>query len=211
MYKLSPSSLSVLSECPRCFWLSFNGHPRPSGIFPSLPSGMDKIFKEHFDKYASHGELPPEIDIDAKPYTGPELETWRNNRKGITWTDSDGNILKGAVDNILVKGDKLIVLDYKTRGFPLKEDTAAHYQDQLNIYNYLFRKNGLATADYAYLLFYYPNGFTKDGNVIFNKDLVKMKIDIGNAEKLWKKGLKVLSGRIPKASPECEWCKWRER
>jgi hypothetical protein len=45
-YKLSPSSLSLLKECPRCFWLQFNkGIRRPSTVFPSLPGGMDRILK----------------------------------------------------------------------------------------------------------------------------------------------------------------------
>src|SRR3989344_4511673 len=91
-YKFSPSSLSLLKDCPRCFWLNFNKNiKRPDSIFPSLPSGMDKILK---------------------------------------------------------KGKKLIVLDYKTRGFPLKEDTHEHYQDQMDIYNFLLRKNGYETEDY---------------------------------------------------------------
>ena len=52
-YKLSPSSLSLLSDCPRCFWLQLNkGVKRPEGIFPSLPSGIDRILKDHFDRYA---------------------------------------------------------------------------------------------------------------------------------------------------------------
>jgi hypothetical protein len=172
---------------------------------------MDKIFKEHFDKYAALGKLPPEISIPGvKPYTGPELDTWRNNRKGIDWTDAKGNILKGAVDNVLVKGDKLIVLDYKTRGFALKDDTAAHYQNQIDIYNLLLRKNGRSTCDYAYLLFFHPKEFTTDGNVVFNKDLVKMTVDVASAERLWKKALKVLHGKMPLPAKECEWCKWRE-
>jgi len=38
-------------ECPRCFWLQIvKNIKRPAGIFPSLPSGMDKILKVHFDK-----------------------------------------------------------------------------------------------------------------------------------------------------------------
>ena len=49
-------------DCPRCFWLAqHNIWKRPPGIFPSLPSGMDKILKEHFDKFMEKGELPPEL------------------------------------------------------------------------------------------------------------------------------------------------------
>src|SRR3989338_10949660 len=169
--KLSPSSLNLMADCPRCFWLQFNKDiKRPAGIFPSLPSGMDRILKTHFDSFMKKGELPPELkdwNIDCKLFNNEELlKVWRNNLKGIPWTDEKGNLFRGAVDNILVKGKKLVVLDYKTRGFPLKDDTAEHYQDQLDIYNFLLRKNGYETEDYAYLLFYHPNKVTEDGDVV---------------------------------------------
>ena len=61
-YKFSPSSLALLKDCPRCFWLHFNKNiRRPAGIFPSLPSGMDKILKIHFDNFRDKGKLPPEF------------------------------------------------------------------------------------------------------------------------------------------------------
>jgi len=213
-YKFSPSSLSLLKECPRCFWLHFNKKiRRPSGIFPSLPSGMDKILKIHFDGFMERNEMPPELCNDEckglKLFDDRErLKEWRNNFKGIPWEDKEGNLFRGAIDNILVKEKKLIVLDYKTRGYPLKEDTAGHYQDQLDIYNLLLRKNNYETEDYSYLLFYHPDKVNKKGNVIFNTDLIKMKIDVKNAEKIFKKALKVLKGKIPKASGECEYCGW---
>jgi len=111
-YKFSPSSLSLLKECPRCFWLAFNKDvKRPAGIFPSLPSGMDKILKIHFDAFMKKGLLPPELSslkgislFDDKAL----LDEWRNNFKGVRWTDSSGNLIHGAVDNILVKGYNFI-------------------------------------------------------------------------------------------------------
>ena len=211
-YKLSPSSLSLLKDCPRCFWLNFNkGIKRPEGIFPSLPSGMDRILKEHFDSFRDKGQLPPELKElkDVKLFDDKKLlEEWRNNRKGIRWTDKEGNLFKGAIDNLLKKGKKLIVLDYKTRGFPLKDDTAEHYQNQLDIYNLLLRKNNFKTEYYAYLLFYHPNKVSGNGDVIFNKDLIKMKISIKNAEKIFKEALEVLKKEMPKASEECVYCNW---
>ncbi len=211
-YKLSPSTLSLLKDCPRCFWLKFNKDvKRPEGIFPSLPSGMDKILKIHFDSFMGKGELPPEL----KELKGVELfddeellKVWRSNFKGIQWKDKEGNLFRGAIDNILKKGKKLIVLDYKTRGYPLKEDTAAHYQNQMDIYNLLLRKNGYETEDYAYLLFYHPDKVDEKGDVIFNTDLVEMKISIKNAENIFKEALRVLEGKIPKAAEECNYCRW---
>lgn len=61
-FKLSPSTLNLMHECPRCFWLSTHKvWTRPTGIFPSLPSGMDGILKIHFDNFMEKGKLPPEL------------------------------------------------------------------------------------------------------------------------------------------------------
>jgi len=213
-FKLSPSSLSLMKECPRCFWLTQHGvWKRPASIFPSLPSGMDSILKIHFDKFRDKGELPPELCNDKecknlKLFDDKEkLKEWRSNFKGISFTDKEGNVLHGAVDNLLMKGKKIIVLDYKTRGFPCKEDTHEHYQDQLNIYNFLLRKNGYETEDYAFLLFYIPKEVTPTGEVIFDTTLKKMKVDVKSAETTWKRGLKLLNDDCPTKS--CEWCKER--
>ena len=213
-YKLSPSTLNLLEDCPKCFWLQIvKKIPRPSGAFPSLPSGVDKILKEHFDSFMKKGKLPPELKHTNgyKLFDNEELlKIWRSNFKGIEHLDDkSGILLRGAVDNILVKGKKLVVLDYKTRGFPLKEDTAHHYQDQLNVYNFLLRKNGYQTEDYAYLLFYMPEKVIKTGEFVFNTELVKMDTHIGHAENLFNKAVKVLNGKEPKASDNCKFCEWK--
>src|SRR3989338_6054890 len=211
-YKFSPSSLSLLKDCPRCFWLQFNKNiKRPDSIFPSLPSGMDKILKEHFDRFMKKGELPPELQKlngEVKLFDDEELlKVWRSNFKGIPWTDKKGNVLRGAIDNLLVKGKKLIVLDYKTRGFPLKEDTHEHYQGQIDIYNFLLHKNGYETEDYAFLLFYHPKKVLETGEAVFNTDLKKMKVNVKNAEKIFNNALKLLNSSCPKKS--CVWCEGR--
>ena len=210
-FKLSPSSLSLMQECPRCFWLEKQKKwKRPSGIFPSLPSGMDGILKTHFDKFRDRGELPPEIKDHhhtkgLKLFDNKELlKAWRNNLKGIRWEDKDGNILFGAVDNILVNGKKLIVLDYKTRGFALKEDTADHYQNQLDFYNFLLRKNSYETEDFAFLLFYVPKEVMETGEVIFYSVLTRRNIDVKNAENIFNKAIKLLNSECPEKG--CEWC-----
>lgn len=214
IFKISPSNISLMEECPRCFWLEKHGiWKRPSGIFPSLPGGMDRILKKHFDRFAAKKMMPPELReniqcFGCKLFDNFELlKIWRNNLVGISWQDKEGNIFHGAVDNILVKGKKLIVLDYKTRGYALKEETAKTYQNQLDIYNFLLRKNGYETEDYGFLLFYYPREVTETGEVIFDTQLVKMKINVENVERLFNKALKLLKGPCPKPSEECEWCK----
>ena len=61
-FKLSPSFISLMEECKRCFWLEKHKvWSRPVAIFPSLPSGMDNILKKHFDKFRDRNRLPPEL------------------------------------------------------------------------------------------------------------------------------------------------------
>lgn len=218
-YKLSPSSLSLMKECPRCFWLEQHEKwARPTGIFPSLPNGMDRVLKKHFDSFRDKGKLPPELMKDkecegmhlfgANDDEKELLEIWRNNRKGISFDDEEGNVLKGAVDNILVKDEKLIVLDYKTRGYALKEDTHEHYRDQLDIYNFLLLENGYETEDYGYLLFYYPEKVLETGEVLFETKLIKMKANPENAKRIFQDALKLLKGKCPLHHEKevCEWC-----
>ena len=158
-FKLSPSSLKLMQECPRCFWLhQHKVWRRPTGPFPSLPAGMDRILKKHFENFARKGNLPPELCnrgecVGLKLFDDfKKLEDWQNNRKGIKWENKDGNVLKGAVDYLLVVTAKgtIVVIDYKTRGYAVKEETPKMYQLQLDTYNYLLRKNGYKTDDYAF-------------------------------------------------------------
>jgi len=210
-FRLSPSSLNLMQDCPRCFWLDKNNvWKRPVGIFPSLPSGMDRILKVHFDKFQERGLLPPELCNesnceDMKLFNDKELlKIWQHNRRGISYKDENGNELHGAVDNILQKAGKLIVIDYKTRGYDVKEDTHKSYQLQLDIYNFLLRKNRYETEDYGFLLFYVPKEVLKTGEVIFDTTLKKMEINVKNAEATWKKAIKLLNSECPEES--CMWC-----
>ena len=171
---------------------------------------MDKILKEHFNRFRDKNELPPEISENShcrnlRLFNDREkLKIWQNNLKGIRYEYGEGNVLHGAVDNILVNGKKLIVLDYKTRGYALKEDTHEHYQNQLDIYNFLLKKNGYDTEDYSFLLFYIPNKVNNTGEVVFDTSLVKVKTNSINGEKVFKKGLRLLNEEIP--ADRCEWC-----
>ncbi len=213
-FKLSPSSLNLFLECPRCFWLGKHKvWKRPSSPFPQLPNGMDRILKAHFDRFRARGELPPEIKDHhhtkgLKLFNNEELlKEWRSNFKGIKFIDKEGNILAGAVDNILVNEKKLIVLDYKTKGHPIKDEIEAGngYQNQLDIYNFLLRNNGYKTENYAFLLFYYPDKVLETGEVIFNTFLARRDINPDNGESIFNNAIKLLNEDCP--SNSCEWCK----
>lgn len=205
--------MNLMKECPRCFWLEKHKiWKRPNGAFPQLPNGIDRILKIHFDKFMRKGELPPEIKDHhhtqgLKLFDNEELlKAWRNNLKGISWTDKEGNVLHGAVDNILMRGKKLIVLDYKTKGFPMRdeEESGNRYQNQLNIYNLLLRNNEFETEDYAFLLFYIPREVLETGEVVFDTTLARRNVNIRNAERLWAEALDLLNSECPLET--CQWC-----
>ncbi len=214
-FTLSPSKLNLMSDCKRCFWLTVHGKwKRPEPISSSLPNGLDKILKAHFDRFIKREVLPPELCENKecqnlKLFDNYELLcNWRNNKKGIRWQDSEGNVFFGAIDNLLINtlNKKLIVLDYKTRGFPLKEDSTNYYQLQLDSYTFLFRKNRYETEDFSYLLFYIPKEVAENGEIIFDKHLTKIQIDPKNAEETWKRALNLLREKCPKE--KCDWCRF---
>ena len=211
--KLSPSSISVFRDCPLCFWLEHaRGIKRPDGIFPSLPSGMDRIFKNNFDSFRGKG-LPPELfGLDGiKLFDDMKLlGDWRNNRRGIIYHDKTTDaVLKGVIDEILMKDGKFIILDFKTRGYPLKEDTHKYYQGQLDFYTYLLEMNGHETEHYGYLLFYYPDKIVGKGVIVFDTKLVRVETFPKNAEKMFRDAIECIRNpEPPNASSGCEYCRY---
>ncbi len=212
--KLSPSSISLFLECPRCFWLNkIKGVRRPSGPFPSLPSGMDKILKVHFDKHRNDKTPPEEVDglVKGHLYQDTEkLKIWQSNFKGLQYTDpKSGFILMGALDDLFVTSDeKYAPLDFKTRGFPKKNDTHEHYQHQMDIYSFLLEKNNMKPADFAILIFYHPISVDAKHHVEFAPEPMKVPIDRKHGEKIFMDAVKCLQGKEPKET--CEWCRRNE-
>lgn len=47
------------------------------------------------------------------------------------------------------------------------------------------------------MLFYHPSKVHENGDVDFHKDLVKIKVNIKNAEKIFKNAVEVLEAEIP--------------
>ena len=218
MIKISPSGISYLMECPRCLWLHVNEEKkRPRGIYPSLPDGMDNIFKKYFDEYRGRGEMPPEIagKIEGKLFDDVKrLNAWREfnfGRGGIRAEIPEYNmLLSGAIDDLLVSPDgKFIIFDFKTRGYPTKEDTHEHYRHQLDLYALLFTRNAMKVAEHGYLLFFWPQSYSL-GMANFKTELVKMDVSPSRGMSILKKAHDIIIGSIPRAHEACEYCNYRE-
>ncbi len=214
--QLSPSTLSLYQECPRCFWLHINEKiHRPRGIFPTLPGGMDNVIKVYFDKYREKGSLPPEIDgkVTGNLMTDASLlSKWRDWRTGLRFYDKDRDaLLRGALDDCLIDEGYYIPVDYKTRGYPpTTEDSKKFYSTQLNCYSLLLNENGYKTRDFAYLIFYYPKLVGEQGIVEFWVDTIKLETDAETAREIFKKAIDLLKSAIPERHSNCEYCGWLE-
>lgn len=206
-YNLSPSTLGLFKDCPKCFWLHMHKkHKRPRGIFPSLPGGMDLKIKKYFDDY--RGSLPPEIKGKVRGVLFKDLATlnkWRYWRTSLKY-QKDNIVLHGAFDDLLVDGDVYIALDYKTRGFAPKDETLKYYLHQLDLYTLLLNENNYKTDGVAYLVYYYPEKVSKNGMVKFNVKPERVKVSLKRAEKLLDDAIKLLDGPEPKEHEECEYC-----
>lgn len=217
--KISPSGVSFLLECPKCLWLNFNQDiKRPRGIFPSLPDGMDNIFKKYFDIYRLKGELPPEIDEKAEGTLFSnlkQLNSWRdfNYGKGGIRTEIAelSMVLSGAIDDLLVAADgSFIPFDFKTRGYPTKEDTHEHYRHQIDLYAYLFERNGYQVANFGYLLFFWPESYAL-GAAAFKTDLVRLDVSPSRGYSVLERVREIVDGPMPKKHEVCEYCLYREK
>jgi len=216
--KLSPSTLNLFLDCPRCFWLDkVKNHKRPRGIFPSLPGGMDRVIKSHFDTFRAKGSLPPELegaDFKGVRLFGDQasLERWRSWRTGLEYRDADGSILSGALDDLLVKDGCYIAFDYKTKGsITTEEDAVKYYQNQLDCYTLLLQENKMPTADYGYLLYYSPKKAGERGVIVFELQAIKVPTNAERARGTFRRAVALIKGPEPARHSSCEYCSWSSR
>ncbi|MBI4042705.1 MAG: PD-(D/E)XK nuclease family protein [Deltaproteobacteria bacterium] len=216
--RVSPSSLSIFEDCPRCFWLQMvEKIRRPRGVFPSLPGGMDALIKNYFDQYRAQGTLPPELEgvVEGGLFADQAvLDGWRNWRKGLTCDIPGLNAqLSGAVDDCLVTvSGKYIPLDYKTHGYGPKEGHGEkYYQSQLNCYALLLEKNKRPVESFAYLVYYVPREMKGNGDIHFSIEVQKIQTNVAEAENLVRQAVNSLSQAIPQRASECVYCDWFEQ
>lgn len=223
-FKLSRSKLELFTECPRCFYLDRKlGVGRPPGYPFALNSAVDCLLKKEFDIHRSKGEKHPLIEkygVDARPVEHIDLNTWRENFKGVQFLHHQTNLMiTGAIDDLWInsKGE-YIVVDYKSTSkdeeiTELNKDWQDGYKRQMEIYQWLLRQNGLKVSDTGY--FVYCNGKTDcdafDGKLEFDITLIPYKGDDSWIEKTILHAKKCLmSDTIPSPDPTCDYCNYIE-
>ena len=152
-YKLSRSRIENFCKCKKCFYLEEKmGISRPAQFPFNLNNAVDELLKNEFDTYRGTEQNHPiilEYGIDAKPFKHPDIEDWRTRNKGIGFLDNDTNLyFYGLVDDVWIStiNEKLIIVDYKATSkkgeVSLNAPWQISYKRQVEIYQWLFRKNG---------------------------------------------------------------------
>ena len=218
-FKLSRSKLELFLECPRCFYLDRRlGVGRPEGFPFTLNNAVDHLLKKEFDIFRANDEPHPlmrKYKIDAVPFTHDDLDRWRANFTGVQYLHPKTNlIITGAVDDVWINVKKeLIVVDYKatstTKEITLDEEYRSGYKRQMEIYEWLLRKNGFKVSDTGY--FVYVNGKTDalafDGRLEFDVQIISYTGNDGWVEGAILGAHECLVGaKIPAAKPECRYC-----
>lgn len=224
MFRISRSKIDLFINCPRCFYLDRKlGVAQPPGYPFSLNSAVDKLLKKEFDIHRADGTTHPlmkEYGIDAVPLSHEKIDEWRDSlRAGITFKiDEENVVITGGVDDVWVKPDgEFIIVDYKATSkveeVSLDADWQIGYKRQMEIYQWLFRKNGFKVSSTGY--FVYCNGNTDkeafDGKLEFDIKIIPYVGDDSWVEKIIHEAIDCLkSDQIPKSGEDCDYCKYRQ-
>ena len=223
-FKLSRSKIDRFIECPRCFYIDRRlGVDRPPGFPFNLNSAVDTLLKNEFDairiKNAQHPFLSKQ-GVDAKPAQHEQLDKWRENFVGVQYLHEDTSlIITGAIDDLWQnsKGE-YIVVDYKSTSKKEKIEALdqgwhAGYKRQMEIYQWLLRKNDLVVSDIGYFL--YANGITEkpafEEKLEFDMTLIAYEghddwID-GTIEEIH---ACLNKDFIPKSNSNCDYCLYQK-
>lgn len=221
-FKLSRTKIELFTSCPRCFYLDRRlGTPRPDMPGFTLNNAVDTLLKKEFDLHRAKNQKHPLMaayNIDAIPFSHEKLADWRHNFTGIQFLHQATNFLIfGAVDDLWVKPNgELIIVDYKATStqdeINLDDQYKQAYKRQMEIYQWLFRQNGFQVSQTGY--FVYCNGLSDraafDGKLEFDIQIIPYKGDDSWVEKTLVKAKECLSSdKIPAASGNCDYCKYR--
>ncbi|MGH7175614.1 MAG: PD-(D/E)XK nuclease family protein [Minisyncoccia bacterium] len=229
-FVLSRSKLDLFTECPRCAYLDMRlGVKRVSGPYFTLNNAVDELLKREFDIHRAAGSAHPLMKaygIEAVPFAHKDLDAWRDAlRRGIKYHHEPTNLtLRGGVDDVWKDSTtgELFIVDYKATskkvGPASEEDLYDSYKRQMEIYQWLFRRNDFAVSPVGY--FVYVNGRSDaeafDGKLEFDIKLISYAgSDAWVEPKLFELKETLESSAIPPigvafGGGPCDFCTYRE-
>lgn len=223
-WRLSRSKIDLFVECERCFYIDNRlGTARPPGFPFALNSAVDALLKKEFDIHRADSTAHPLMErygVDAVPFQHPKMDIWRENFKGIDHRhEGTGFTVSGAIDDVWIDpAGTLHIVDYKStskdeRIEVLDKDWHEGYKRQMEVYQWLFRKNGFTVSDLGYFVYANAGKDKKafDGSLEFEITLVPHRGDDSWVEPTLRKIKQCLdSDTLPAPSTDCDYCVYRE-
>lgn len=222
-FKISRSKIDMFIKCQRCFYLDRRlGIGQPPGYPFSLNTAVDKLLKKEFDFHRAEGTPHPLMKaygLEAVPFQHEKMDEWRDSlRKGITYLHPETNlIITGGVDDVWVNTDgELIIVDYKATS---KEEEITElnkawqdgYKRQMEVYQWLFRKNGFKVSNTGYFVYCNGNSDKKafDAKLEFDINVITYTGDDSWVEGKILEIKECLDGDMPNSDPDCDFCNYR--
>jgi len=223
-WRLSRSKIGLFTECPRCFYIDNKlGTARPPGFPFNLNSAVDALLKKEFDIHRAEKSTHPllkQYGVEAVPFQHPKIDIWREVFKGIDcFHEPTGFTVSGAIDDVWInKKGELIIVDYKSTSKDekievLDKDWHDGYKKQMEVYQWLFRRNEFKVSDTGYFVYANAGKDKKafDGLLEFEVTLVPHKGDDSWIEGTLLAIKKTLdSEALPTAAEGCDYCLYRE-
>ena len=224
LMKLSRTKIELFCECPRCFILDRKfSISRPSGPPFTLNNAIDTLWKKEFDFYRAEQKPHPVLlkqGIDAIPFQHEKIDDWRNNRRGVQFLhEATQFLVYGAPDEICInRNGELIVVDVKATSkeseINLDADWQISYKRQMEIYQWLLRKNGFNVSHRGY--FIYCNG-KKDERSTGIKLAFDVSVIPYDGNDSWIEPLlyeihaALRTETIPNPAPKCKYCQYLDK
>lgn len=222
-FKVSRSKIDLFLNCQRCFYIDRRlGTGQPPGFPMSLNVAVDALLKKEFDIHRAKGSAHPLMKtygIDAVPFQHEKMDEWRDSLGGgIQYLHKPTNLLiTGGVDDVWINPQgELLIVDYKATAkegeVNLNADWQIAYKRQMEIYQWLFRRNDFKVSNTGY--FVYCNGDADkeafDGKLEFRVSILPYVGDdswvdqvISNLHSC------LMSDEIPPFGEDCDYCAYR--
>lgn len=160
-FRLSRSGI----DRERCFYRNRKLGLNPPPSYPlTLNNAVDALMKREFDTH----RMPPrvhrlvkEFGLELVPFNHKDLAEWRDApSRGITYAQPRTNlVITGGVDDIWMdtNTNELTIVDYKatstSKDITLDDAWKVTYKRQVEVYQWLFRRNSFNVSNTAYYVF----------------------------------------------------------
>lgn len=202
---ISFSSLSLMAECPLCFWFRLNrGLSRPAKPLPGILQRLDKIQKELAREAMGGGPLPLPL-LGKLPGSFVPKHTVPHNLS-ITLPELRFRLVT-RLDAVIDLDGLVAPTDFKSFGDPKPEEyLRRYYQLQGELYNHALASAGHKVANRTVFVMWFPRRCPR--NIQFEAEVATIPTPAAAAHSILTRAREVLDGPVPEPSPTCAWCAW---